>query len=354
MRNTYFFRDKPLFGLDIGAGTLRAVQINGSAGKQKIVAYGAANFDINHTKNGVLTEPQAIATSFRHMFDINSRGSFSTSRVALSLPAKRTYSRAISLPKLQPEEMEAAIHLEAEQYIPFSINSLYLDYSIIRQTEKETELFMVAAPKTIVDSYIELARILNIEPVLIETSIDSATRLFSKTQYGDKPSVLVDFGQESVDITIVDKNILATGTVGGGSNDLTAKISQGLGVSSQEAQDIKHKYGLAAGNNQNAIIMALNPQLELLYKEIRRMIRYYNERSGGTKQINQIIIMGNGASLPGLSERMASVLNIPVILSDPWQMFKYGRGLSPIPDQHKGSFITAAGLAIAEPKAVFK
>jgi type IV pilus assembly protein PilM len=344
MKSTYFFRDKPIFGLDIGTGTLRAVQTSGQSGNYKITAYGAANFDVNHTKNGVLVEPQAVANSYKHMMEVNSRGNFTTPRVALSLPAKRTYSRAITLPKLPNEELEAAIHLEAEQYIPFSINSLYIDYSIIHQTDTEIELFMVAAPKTIIDSYLELTKILKIEPVLIETSIDAASRLFSQTDYADKPSILVDFGHESVDITMVDKVILATGTVGSGSKNLTAKISEELGA------DQAHS---AKPNTQNSIAMALNPQLELLYKEIHRMIRYFQERSSNTKQISQIVIMGNGASLPGLPERMTEELKIPVIVSDPWQVFKYTRGLQTIPDEVQGSFITAAGLAIASPKAVF-
>ncbi len=354
MKSTYFFRDRPLFGLDIGTGTMRLFQVDHKGQDLVVTAYGAANFDVNHTKNGVITEPQAVANSYRQMLTSNTRGKVSTTRVAMSLPAKRTYSRAISLPKLAPKQLESAIYLEAEQYIPFSINSLYLDYTVINQTESEIEVFMVATPKTIIDSYLELAKILKIEPVLIETSIDAAARLFSKTDFGDQPSVLVDFGQESVDITIVDKTIIATGTVGGGSNDFTSKISQQLGVSHQEAHHIKNTYGLQASNKQDAITMALNPQLELLYKEIRRMIRYYSERSNGSKQIKQIVIMGNGASLPGLASKMTEVLRLPVQLSDPWQIFKYSRGLSPIPSQAEGSFITSAGLAIAPIRSLLK
>ena len=353
MKSTYYFRDRPLFGLDIGTGTLRVLQVNGQPGKYKISAYGAANFDVKHTKNGVITEPQAVANNYKQMLATNTRGKLTTSRVAISLPAKRAYSRAIKLPKLKSEELEAAIYMEAEQYIPFSINSLYLDYSIIRETDTEIEIFIVAAPKTIIDSYLELAKILKIEPVLIETSIDSASRLFSQTHFKDQASVLVDFGQESVDITVVDKIILATGTVGGGSNAFTSKISQELGISPQEAHEIKNKYGLNQSNQQDAITMALDPQLELLYKEIRRMIRYFTERSANTQKINQIVIMGNGANLPGLADRMTEALQIPVQLADPWQAFGYSHGLQQIPVEARSSFITSAGLAIAPPKGLF-
>ena len=354
MKNTYFYRDKPIFGIDIGNGTIRIMQINGKPGNLTISGYSAGNFEPSAIKNGVIVEPQVIANLIQMMLSHNLKGSINSKRIALALPAKRTYSRAIKLPKLEPEELESAILLEAEQYIPVSIKSLYLDYNIISQTETELELFMVATPITIIDSYMNLAKLLDFEPVLIETSIDSASRLFVQTHFGNVPSVLVDFGQESVDITIVDGTIIATGTVGGGGDNFTTRISDKLGVSPAEAHNIKTKYGLNISNKQNEITMALDPQLELLYKEIKRMIRYYEERTNNTKKINQIVIMGNGANLPGLADRMTDVLRVPVQTSDPWQLFKYKKGLEPIPIEIRSSFITAAGLAIAPPKEVFK
>ncbi|MCX6728080.1 MAG: type IV pilus assembly protein PilM [Candidatus Saccharibacteria bacterium] len=353
MKYTYFFRDKPLFGLDIGIGTAQAMQIEEHDGKRTILGYGSCTFDPDAIKEGVLVDVPEVARAVKQMLKSGIKGDISTSRVALTIPSARTFSRAIRLPHLEEKEVSDAVQLEAEQYIPVAIDSLYLDYTQLYETPEYVELFAVAAPKQIVDSYLELAQSLDIEPVIIETSVDASTRLINGKDHFTSPTVLIDFGKSSADITMYDGNIIATGTVGGGGDNFTSNISSQLGVTPEEARLIKTKFGLNYSIKQNEISMALEPILDQLFLEIKRMIRYYDDRYTQKQGITQIVIMGLGADLPGLADRMTNTLRIPVRTSDPWQIVKYQTGLEPIREAQRAQFMTVAGLALVPPKGVF-
>jgi Tfp pilus assembly PilM family ATPase len=89
--------------------------------------------------------------------------------------------------------------------------------------------------------------------------------------------------------------------------------------------------------------------LDQLVKEIRRNIRYYEERSNTDKKIGQIVTMGGGANMPGLSEYMTSTLRLPVRMCDPWQHLDF-EGLQPPNTVEKSMYVTVAGLALVTPK----
>ncbi len=353
MKKTLFFNDRSLFGLDISPGIARIMQIEQKNGAREVVGFGSIQTDTKDMKDGVILNPDSIARSIQELLSSKMQGKLSTSRVALSIPAAKTFSRAVKLPKLEKKDIADAVRLEAEQYIPIPIEALYLDYATLHEDENETELFAVAASRQLIDSYMSVAHILNLEPVAIETTIDAATRLFIATDTTNVPAVLVDFGASSADITIVDRGVIATGTVGGGGDNFTNRISKQLGVSQQEAHVIKTMYGLNYSKKQSEISDALNPLLDQLFQEIKRMIRYNEERYGSRHKINQIVLMGAGATLPGLSERMTDVLRLPVRTSDPWKSFKFDESTS-IPSTESQSYVTAAGLALITPSELLQ
>ncbi len=355
-KTPYFFHDKPLFGLDIGHGSLKAMQLSESSlepGKQpRIVGYGFATFDRAAQENGVIVQPEIIAKAAHDLFKNHLIGDITTRRVALAIPAYRTYTRSLQLPKLKSSELAEAVRLEAEQYISLPLEDLYLDYDIIRQTEDKTELFVVAVPKTIVDSYLELAQILGLETVLIEPTLSSSGRLFSIGELSDVATVIIDFGSLSSDISIFDKHVLVTGTVQSGGFIFTQSIKQALGVSIEEAALIKTRYGLGVSKKQAEIKQAIEPKLQDIVKEIRRMLRYYEERYGQQRPVGQIISLGGGANMPGLSDYLTAALRVPTRHTDPWQYIDY-KGLQPPTGADRPMYATVVGLSLANPKEVF-
>ncbi|HSX29579.1 MAG TPA: type IV pilus assembly protein PilM [Candidatus Saccharimonadales bacterium] len=354
MKTLHFYKDKPLFGFDIGHGSLKVMQLETSGNATKILGYGTTQFDIGAIDNGVIVDPKAIATVMRALFKDHLIGEINTRRIAMALPTYRTFSRSIRLPKLGDKELMEAINLEVEQYIPVALQELYLDYTVTGQTEDGgMELFVVAVPKAIVDSYLTLARMMGLETVLIEPTMASCTRLFTKDENSDIPSVIIDFGSLTADISIFDKTELAIGTVPAGGLVFTEAISKRLNLSIEEAGQLKTKYGLDVSPQQKQVASALEPALQKLVTEIRRMIRYYDDRYKAKRQVGQVVILGGGANMPGLGNYLTNALKIPVRTHNhPWALFSH-EGVQPPAPADRLMYVTVAGLALLDPKEVF-
>lgn len=352
MNNVVFYQDKPVFGLDIGFSSLKVMQTSMQNKRQLVMGYGVAGFDPTAFKDGVIVNPEIIAKVANDLFGKHLVGEITTRRVAVAVPAARTFTRTITLPKLSTKDLAEAIRLETEQYVPVPIEELYVDYAVVNKMEKEQEILAVAVPKKIVDSYLQLTSLLGLEVVAVETTIDSASRLFVQAERSDVPTVLIDFGSLSSDITIYDKAIVVTGTVPGGGDSFTGAIASKLGVTKEEAHVIKTKYGLGVSKKQKEISDGLDPILAQMLKEIRRMIRYYEERSTTQRKIGQVVTMGGGANMPGLSEHMTNLLRLPVRMCDPWQHIEFG-GLQPPHTVERSMYVTVSGLALMNPREVY-
>lgn len=351
--SSHFFKDKPLFGLDIGSSSIKVMQTENINGKQHVRGYGVIDYDSKALEDGVITDFPLIAQSIKELFKHHIIGEINTRRVAIAIPASRTFTRAISLPVMRENELMQAVRLEAEQYIPVPIDNLYIDYTIVRKNDKGMELLAVAVPKKIVDSYLLLTRTLGLEAVAFDTTILAEGRLFKRQiDINDVPTVLIDFGVTSADITVHDKEILVTGTIPGGSTELSSLIAQKLHITDEEAHIVKTKYGLNKSKKQEEILEAVQPKLDTLVKEIRRMIRYHEERSDSKLKIEQVITMGGGANMPGLSGYLTNTLRLPVRMCNPWQNLELGK-LQPPSDIEKSMYVTAAGLALIQPREIF-
>lgn len=352
MSSTHFYKDKPLFGLDIGFNSVKIMQLSNKGNKHTVTGYGVANFDHKAVNNGVIVDHQHVAKAILELFKGGLVGEITTRRVAFSVPAARTFSRILTLPKLAQKDMKDAVRLEAEQYIPVPLDDLYMDYITTRETDKNTDVLAVAVPKKVVDSYLDLTRMLDLEVVVMETTTGATGRLFEHTDSHNIPTVLIDFGSVSADITIFDQAIMVTGTVPGGGDDITNLLAKQLKVNHNEAHLIKTKYGLGVSKKQKEIMQCLSPVLQQLVKEIKRMIRYYEERSEGHHKIEQVVTFGGGANVPGLSEYLIDNLRLPVRACDPWNHIQF-KHLQPPNNVEQSMYITAAGLALISPKEIF-
>lgn len=352
--NTLFFEDKPLFGLDIGHGKARVLQLHSSNKKRKsqLVGYGEITFDPGAIKNGVIETPEVVAEAVLDLFKHHLVGDITTRRVAMSLPIARAFTRSTEVPPLSAKELAEAVQNEASQYIPASIDDLYLDYAQVGKGGTQGTVYIVAMPKRIVDSYVTLARLLGLEAVMLQTSSGAGAHLFGRDSQSDIPSLLVDFGSDSADITVYDGGPVVSGTVACGSELFTAAIARKLSVSEKEAMLIKAKYGLGHSKKQTQIVEALEPTLALLIKEIKRTVRYYEEHGHEKRKIAQIVIAGGGANMPGIAEYLTSNLRLAVRSFDPTPYIDFGH-LQPFNLTERMSYVTAAGLASIDPEEAF-
>ncbi|HET9721969.1 MAG TPA: type IV pilus assembly protein PilM [Candidatus Saccharimonadales bacterium] len=351
-----FYRDEPLFGLDIGHASLKAMQIDIKPRQAPtVIGYGNSPFPPDSILNGVIVKPEVIAVALHELLDKRLVGAISSRRVACALPTAHTFSRPMKLPPMEHEEIVEAIHLEAEQYIPIPIGSLYLDYEITSEGKEGAEILLVAAPRKIVDSYVALLESLKLEPVAFEPSINAPSRLLTmEASSKDQPAVIIDVGSVTTDIAIFDESIIVSSTVSSGSDTMADLISKSLHISVEHASQLKNEIGIAYSEHQQRIIDAIKPELETVVHEIQKTVRYYSERAAGSgHKLAQIITVGGGAIMPGLNQYLHRELQLPTHNLDPWQQISFGR--LPIPSAADSSmYITVAGQAILNPTEIVK
>ncbi len=350
----YFYQDRPLFGMDIGSSSIKVVQLDTHKKQYQIAGYGIADFDETCIASGIILKHEPVAGSIQKMFQEGIIGDISTNRVVLSVPAAYTFSRIINLPKdIDIKDIPDAVTTETQQYLPSAIEELYTDYSILGMQDSQYRILTVAVQRKIIDSYMDLARILGLEVVAMEPTTSASNRLFGYTDQHKVPTVLIDFGANSTDITVYDEALVVTGTVTGGGDHYTDAIKQALDISPQEARTIKTRYGLNVSKKQSEIKQALKPLIDDIIKEVKRMVRYYEERiTDNKKEIGQVVLLGGGANIPGLSDHLTDQLRLPVRTYDPWSTISFGNLALP-PSGDEGVYITSAGLALLRPEEPF-
>lgn len=349
--NTIFFHEKPLFGFDIGHGSIKIVQLSQNQKKRYLDGYGSTTFDPNAIVDGVIVNYDAVASAIDKLFSENITGTISTPRLAASLPVSNSFSRIISLPQVDTKDVLDAIKLEAEQYIPIPIDDLYIDYQLLEIVDGNQQYMVSATPKRVVESYQTLFDIVGLEAAVMEPSIQSVSRIVRHSEESEVPTLVIDCGSGSTDLIIYNHEaVRVTGTVKFGGQTLTKALVDQMSLTETQANAIKSKYGLDVSKRQSEVTTALDLPLKSFVNEIKKMIRYFEDR-GTNEKVDQIIILGGGANLPGFSTYLTSSLRVPTRLCSIWQNITFD-GLQPPNLLETSMYATAAGLALVSPGEV--
>lgn len=348
------YRRQPLFGFDIGRGSIKVVQLGISKGKKAILeGYGKATFDAQAIQDGEIADFETVAKTAASLFRSDITGTISASRVAASLPVSHSFNRVLSLPPMQERDVLDAIRLEIEQYVPVPVDDLYIDYQLIEKSKEIHEYVVAAAPKRVVDSYMNLFEILGLEVAVMEPSIIGVTRMVRHSEESDLPTLVIDCGSSTTDLIIYNREaVRVTGTIKFGGDTLTQSLARSLGVSEAQAHTIKSKYGLEASKKQAQITSGLEVPLKSLINEVKKIIRYFEDR-GTDEKVEQIILLGGGANMPGFSTHLTSNLRIPTRLCGIWQHISFD-GLQPPNQLESTVYATATGLALITPEEIIR
>lgn len=352
MKIPLFYKQKPTFGLDIGHSTVRVAELTKSRRQARVNAYGYAAFDSAALDtNGAIVKPELIIKALKPLFTKQLIGDLTTDRVALAVPVSETYSRILTLPDMDKHDLEQAVHLEAEQYIPVPLENLYLEYEVInrfRDQKKDQpmlEITMVAAPKKIIDSYLELVERLKLETERIEPSLFAIMRSIKHVARDDKAKVVIDFGSRSSDLAVYDNNVRVISTIATGGEQITEALMGKLGITQRQATGLKVHHGIAKSPYQQKISQALAPTLTDLSEEVQKIIRYYHDRQDVAHEIDQIMLVGGGANMPGLASFLKQLTGLNVVICNPWENITLGR-MQPPHKLELTLYSTAIGLAL--------
>ena len=349
----FFYKDKPVIGLDISSTGIKIMAIDPK--KWAVNGYGQLDLDPIKVRESLEDDENTFLTdSIKTLLKDNIIGTVQGDRVAIAVPTSRSYTRTFVLPASAEKSLNEAVLLEAEQYIPIPVSTLYIDYQIIERDRKTIVVLMSAVSRLVIDNITRSVTNAGLMPVLIEPSINSVGRVLTSTEDGSLPTVIVDIGPASTDIAILDRGaIRVTGGIPVGGNNFTLDIAKRLNVSLENAHQLKVLNGLSAGPRQQKLKDSLSPSLERIIAETQKVIRYYTERINTERKLEQLLIVGGGSNIPGIGEYFTENLLIAARVASPWQKLDFAKVQEP-PKQFRPRYITVAGAASVKPRSIWK
>ena len=338
-----FYREKTITGIDIGQTAIKIMSLD--AHRSEVTCFGSVDVDPDKIQQVLKeTDPSYIIDNLTTLLKEKVVGVLGSKKVAVSIPAALAFTRTLSVPAKAERALKSAVELEAEQYIPVPISGLVMDYQIISRTATDITVLMCAAPRRVITLITQAVEGAGLEVASIEPSLMAVGRLLKDTEDATMASIIVDIGAVVTDIAAIDGgSIRVTGSAPIGGNTFTLDIARSLNTSLEQAHQLKVLYGLGVGTKQAKLKSALAPDLDAILREVKKLIRYYNDRLSGTK-LEQLLIVGSGANIPGIGEYFTDSLVIAARVANPWQKINFGK-LNPPARQVRPRYITVAGAA---------
>jgi len=337
---------REIIGLDIGSNTTKAVEFIIESNKKPLLT----NYQIVESKGigniADLEVNESDASDF--ISRIIGEGKFNTNLVNISLPESIVFSRVIDLPLLKDKEIDSAIKFEAEQYIPLPMNEINFDYSVIDKNETGIQVMIVAAAKAQVFKFVNIVTNAGLQVQNMEPEAFSIARSVITDSSESQPTMIVKIGKSTTDIAIaLDGTIRFTRTMTTAGDAMTRAVEQTFNFTSAQAEEYKRSYGLNEAELEGKIGKSIQPVFDVILSEIKRALAYY--RSKYTTSVKRIVLVGGSANMPNLLFNLASVVDVEVLLGNPWVKIDYS---VLIPDNKKDNLgvelSTAIGVAIKE------
>lgn len=346
----FFYKDTPIVGLDISLTSVKLMAID--AKHWNVLGYASIDVDPNELQKSLNGEGAYLADTLKKL-RASVIGHLPSNHVVLGVPTIKTFARSLELPADTKGVLQEAVELEAEQYIPMPVSQLYIDYEVTGKTDTTISVMMCAVPQRLVDTCVTAATQADLRVVMVEPGMSAAARLLKAAENGDLPTIIVDIGAATTDVAILDGTVKATGGVPVGGNTFTLDISKQLKVPLETAHQLKVLNGLNISPRQSKIRAALEPNLKRISTEIKKIMRYYNERLTDGKKIEQVLVVGGGSNVPGIGDYFTDSIVIAARVASPWQALRFDHLQAPA-RQFLPRYITVAGLASVDSREIWK
>ncbi|MDO9237902.1 MAG: pilus assembly protein PilM [Aquabacterium sp.] len=341
----------PMIGLDISSSSVKLVELSQSASGEYILdRFASEPFEKGWIADGQIEKFDEVAEAVRKVV---SKSGTRIKHVAMAMPQSAVITKKIMLPAgLRDDEMGMQVEAEANQYIPFSLDEVSLDYCVVGPSTTsagDVEVLIAASRKDRVQDRQGLAEAAGLKPAILDiesyASRLAMQRLISALP-GDGKDVLValfEIGAENTSIKVLrDNELLYDRDQAFGGAQLTQLISRQYGFSFEEAE-IKKLSGDLPEDFQNAI---LGPFVDSLSQEIGRALQYFFTSTPHHK-VHYVMLAGGTATLPGLKDRVTALTGFASMVVNPFEGMKLGSAVRESKLRREApSYLTACGLAM--------
>jgi type IV pilus assembly protein PilM len=298
------FGSKGLIGLDIGSSSVKLVELNRKArGGFELTHLGVAPVPNEAIVQGAFLNSGAIVEAIREALG---KAKTRTRLAAAAVSGHSVIVKKVSLPQMTRAELEEQIRWEAEQYIPFDVNEVNLDFQILEERgEGQMDVLLVAAKKDLIDDYVQVITEAGLTPMAIDVAAFAVENAYEANYDAARSETvaLVNIGAQTVNINVVANGAPSfTRDITAAGNQYTEEIQKALSISFEEAERIK--LGSRRGQISQDVVPreveeAMRAVSENVIGEISRSLDFYGATTAEGR-ISRVLISGGGAKVAGL------------------------------------------------------
>jgi type IV pilus assembly protein PilM len=341
----------PMIGLDISSSSAKLVELGMSAtGEYVLERLASEPFEKGWITDGQIEKFDEVVAAVRKLI---AKSGTKTRQVVMAMPQSAVITKRIMLPAgLRDEELELQVESEANQYIPFSLDEVSLDFCVIGPSPTsggDIEVLIAASRKERVQDRQGLAEAAGLKPVVLD--IESHASLLAMGRIVDAlPNegrdalvALFEIGADTTSLKVLrEGEMLYDRDQAFGGSQLTTLISRQYGLSFEEAEQKK----LAGDQLEDYESQVLIPFVDSLSQEIGRALQYFFTSTPHHK-VHYVMLAGGTATLPGLKDRVTDLTGFASMVVNPFDGMKIGSNVKETKVRKESpSYLTACGLAM--------
>jgi type IV pilus assembly protein PilM len=344
-------RSAAVIGLDISSSSVKLVELGQTAnGEFVLERFASEPFEKGWITDGQIERFDEVADAVRRVVD---KSGTRTKQVVLAMPQSAVITKRIMLPAgLREEELELQVEQEANQYIPFSLDEVSLDFCVVGPSPTsvgDVEVLIAASRKDRVQDRQGLAEAAGLKPVVLDIESHASrlamSRVVQALPNGGKDALvaLFEIGADTTSLKVLrDEEMLYDRDQAFGGAQLTQLISRQYGFSFEEAEQKK----LAGDLPEDYDSTILSPFVDSLSQEIGRALQYFFTSTPHHK-VHYVMLAGGTATLPGLKERVTDLTGFASMVVNPFDNMKLAASVRESKVRREAaSYLTACGLAM--------
>jgi type IV pilus assembly protein PilM len=317
-----------LVGLDIGSHSVKLVEIEDTKKGKILKNFGIIGLPQDAIVEGSIKEMEIVSSAIKTLYR---QLKVKNKNVVTSISGYSVIVKKISVQKRDEAELEATIQDEAEQYIPFDINDVNLDYEILSPSENEEkeegvkedkgfmDVMLVAAKKDIVEDYVSLLHLTGLNPAILDVDAFAVQNAFEmSTPDMSGCYAIVNVGAEELGINAIKQGMsIFTRDSSYGGYQINEGIMSKFGVSYEEAEKIKLGGTKIENKEREALEEVFTSVVSGWVNEIKRALDFLTT-TYPDETIEKIYVSGGSCRIPGFQKYLEIETEIPVVELNPF------------------------------------
>ena len=344
----FFTPTQSYLGVDIGSTSIKLVELKKEGKAIRLLTYGFSEQN-NSGQTDWQNNSAAAAGIINKIRDVAGVGG---NNAVSALPTFSVFSSVLNLSNVSKKDISAAVHWEAKKVIPLPLEDMILDWKRIdaeidkKGAKKNLRVLLTGAPRTLVKKYIEIFKEARLNLLSLETETFSLIRSLVGN---DKSTVMVvEFGASTTDVSIIDKGIpMLNRSIDVGGITITKALGRYAEIDNERAEQLKYDLGISRFKEQDGEIPKLvSDTIAPIVNEIKYAINLFQNKNN--QKTEKVILSGGSAMLPNLVKYLGKILDMKVLIGDPWARVAYPEELRPLLQEIGPRMSVAIGLALRE------